>query len=880
MAHAGPTTVPLEGGSVDLTTRRARVGGVDHELTPTEAALLSFLVSAQGEVVPRATLLREVWGYREGVQSRTLDTTIRRLRAKVERRPETPRHLLTEVGVGYRFAPVAEEDQARGAIEDLDPFVGRQEEWARLDHLARAGAQLVTLVGPGGAGKTRLAGRWVRARGGRIVELGARTRPEELLGAVARALGHAGPADAAALGASLARAAVEAPFWLLLDNVEQLLPTAAGIVRDLAGRAGRAGVLVTSRERLRVPGETVVEVGPLRPEEAIALLRLRAPSTLGEAPEQELASLAARLDGLPLAIELAAGRADLLGVEELILRLDQPLQVLTSVRGGGRHQSMRQVLRSSWQLLTPRQRLALVGLGIFQGGFTVAAAAAVLDEPDAMDLLQSLRDRSWARVHPGSEGHRLALPHLALAWARQEGPAETEAGQQAAHQAADRHAAWFARAGEDGARDALELGDGRARRALEAEWENLRAAADHATRQGQADLAARCCLAAYEAGRLGRPGAEVLARVRPTLGLPGLSEGLRVRLLLVLAAADRARGASREAFAAAAEARERARALGDRRQEALAAMTSAILFQERGDLDAALHHHEEALRLAQAEGAERTEATVRSNLGNLCEARGQAQEAREHHEAAVALHRRLGTTRLLAVALGNLAIARHEVGEVDGAEDGYQEALELHRQVGSRRYVGQILGNMGMLAMDRGDLDVARERFAQAVEIHRELGSLRDEGVALVSLGELHRRRGDLALAIPAAQAALDCSLKTRFRLLQHVTQALLGELLAAGPQAAGPQVASANAGSEDGLARIVEAEAGLVEAGAEVERAIATCRRGRVLAARGLRAQARAALAQAQTVAQAQRVGPRSELGHHLAELSARCAPASGRAR
>src|ERR1700722_10311179 len=321
-------------------------------------------------------------------------------------------------------------------------FIGRAADLAALTRLFGEGRRLVTVWGPAGMGKTRLAQEFALAS--------AEARPDEaawlceleeardlkaFCGVVARALNAAvaaGKKDAGIVARIGRVLAAQGPALLVLDNLEQVIETAAGVLDAWVRAAPEVRFLVTSRERTRLPGEVSYELSPLSlPEpdragdvtgrsEAVELFLDRANAhrprrPLGDESAELVGALVRKLEGIPLAIELAAARADVLGLEGLLARLPHPLDLLGgSLRGvDARQVTMRNAVAWSWDLLDEPDRRALARCSVFHGGFSLAAADVVLGEP-ALDRVQSLRDKSLLRVlareAPAEPGGAAARP--------------------------------------------------------------------------------------------------------------------------------------------------------------------------------------------------------------------------------------------------------------------------------------------------------------------------------------------------------------------------------------------------------------------------------------------------------------------------------------
>ncbi len=324
---------------------------------------------------------------------------------------------LLEKGLdGYRLAEsvhVATEPVAKPRVAAAtSSLVGREGEIGQLTRAFDGGARLVTLVGPGGVGKSRLAREYaVRVRalldgGAFFCELADCGSEAELCAAVAGTVGLDARRGLAELAAGLAE---RGSMLLVLDNLEQLAPE---VVEGLIAQLPEARVLGTSRAVLRLPGEQVVTLDPLDAEEGRQLFLDRARRAGAEVPDDAaVAAVVEALDGFPLAIELAASRARLLDPSEMVRLLDQGREVARSRRGQrpSRHRSMKDTLAWSWSLLPDWGQEALARLTVFRGGFTLGAAEVVLDdgEADPLEALEELLDRSLLHRAPGSSRYSL-----------------------------------------------------------------------------------------------------------------------------------------------------------------------------------------------------------------------------------------------------------------------------------------------------------------------------------------------------------------------------------------------------------------------------------------------------------------------------------------
>ena len=429
------------GWIVDLP--RARVDcddGASVPLTGREVELLTYLLARPGRDVDFEALHRDVWGHGAQVVSRAAQNTVHRLRKKLEVDPKRPDHLVTVHGGAVRL--VLAPEVATPAVEAP---LGRAELLASVRVALTPGA-MVTLSGMGGIGKTTVARAVAQAQGGRWVPLASVSAAEGITSALAAALEVPVHSDEQ-VGRALASSGTT---LVVLDNAEQVLEAVSARLARWTALAPEVAWLITSRARLGVPGERVVMVPPLDVPDgddaglrsaAVQLYLARAAPHVGPDQVPEVAALVRDLAGVPLAIELAAARAALLGPAALRERLAHGLRLLRR-RGEGRQDAMEAALRWSWSLLSADGRRALVRCAMFRGPFRLEAAEALLEaiDPFPLDLLQELVDASLLAREPGG----LTMPALVRVFARaqpsepSEALAHAHAAVFAAHGAADR----------------------------------------------------------------------------------------------------------------------------------------------------------------------------------------------------------------------------------------------------------------------------------------------------------------------------------------------------------------------------------------------------------------------------------------------------------
>lgn len=768
-------TIELRGCRVDLRTRSVLREDRGARLSTKEAELLAYLAANPRRPISREELLQQVWGYDPSVVSRTADTTIQRLRSKVERDPRRPEHIVTEHGLGYRFEPLEDGPVKAAAMAEvdatLDPdvtmtnirpqptrFIGREADLARLRE-AFADTRLITLRGPGGTGKTRLARRFAlevleRGLAGAPVDGGiffidlapTRTRAE-VIGTVARALSvslaidHRANDPVGQLGHAIAG---RGPTLLLFDNCEQVLADAADVADQLFAKAPRLWILATSREPLRLSGEQLIDLGPLPQDEAVELFVARAsaarPGFRADHPQQ-LKQLVDALDRLPLAIELAAARAGLLSPERMLARLKERFRLLN--RGPRdavqRQRTLRAAIDWSWDLLSEDERRALSWCGVFRGPFAVEAAEFVLEGEDAwaLDLLEGLRERSLIQPHiapadPVTPRLRLLESVRAYAVERLQERYEREAAEA-------RHRDWFVARGEELAARVRGPGARQAMAELGLSIDDL-VSVHERWRDREPEAAVRAALAAIP--WLFRQGPMETHR-RLLDDCADLAEDgvlpvdVQCRIHLRRCIAYRHTGNAEVGEASGQRALELAREAGDKLLEGQALLALAVVWRNRGRTADGEALTRQALALHEASGHVDAAREARLSLAFSAWKQGRWAESEDLYRDALAAARAVGDRADTASALSSLGLCLMDQGKGVEAEAPLREAMSMHAELQDRRGQAVAAGNLARLAVTRGALKVAREWYLEALVGLRAMGDRRLEGIVTRNLGVL-----------------------------------------------------------------------------------------------------------------------------------------------
>jgi len=700
-------------------------------------------------------------------------------------------------------------------------FVGRQAELAVIRGLMQGGgARLVTILGPPGMGKTRLGLRYAEEFGAGsaspnawFVDLTAARTLEELCASVSAQLGI-GFAESGDMVVRIAHAlAARGEILVVLDNFEQLVQPGANAIATWLALAPEARFLITSREILRVMGETPYELGPLpvpsaegltselaRGTSAIELLLDRAPGLeLTDENARLLAEILASLEGIPLAIELCAARLAALGAAGVLSRMHDRLDLLN--RGARdmdpRQRTLRSAIDWSWELLSPDERVGLGACSVFAQSFEAASfehVCAGLFSAPAFEVLQSLREKSLLRALPDAPQKgalRLGIYESIRAYA-----AEKLSESSLRDELVARHAQHFA---EQGARRALATptAEGHAAlRWLALESDNLRAAYDRLPPE-QDKLRAELVLALEPVMSLRGPFdryRQMLDEVAPRGKPSSLEPDLGVRLARARARVSRQRGLLDDSVADLERARKVCDRAGLVELSAEISIDCGEVEQERGRFEEARQRYDEALALPGARAALHVRARGHAGLGLLCHSQGKLEEAfawyeralgeaiasgdqrleaglckdigslrlqqarldeaREHYGRAVTLLEELEDPILAGIVEGNLAILSQEQGAYAEARTHFENAERKLSRAGARLLEAHVRGYSGALHHELGELDQACAAYARALRVLHEVGDRRLEGLFLAALGGADAARGRTAAAREAFASA------------------------------------------------------------------------------------------------------------------------------
>ncbi|MEM6930158.1 MAG: winged helix-turn-helix domain-containing protein, partial [Myxococcota bacterium] len=738
MAAVTDSSWHFEGFTYDPAARRLTRDGEALPVQPRVLDALGLFLTHPGGLVTREALMAELW---PGVfvTDNSLDQVIRKLRLALADIERPHRFVETVAGRGYRFlADVQTEARTTAPRRPPVPgFVGREAELRALEELLDLGP-LVTVLGPGGCGKTALVRQLphVRATTGDVhfCDLSGAVTSAEVVQAIAVGAGGASP-SLDVLVRQLAPGAL-----LILDNVERVVRQVADVIPTLL--TAEVELLLTSRTRVDVAAEQCLELGPLQDADAVQLLRDRAEATRtglsGRLTEGRAERIVSLLEGMPLAIRLAAGWLVLMHPDQLIDRLDERVAWLKTraLDLPPRQRSLRASVQWSWDLLTDAQRSVAAGCAAFRGGFTLEAAEAVLspEHGEVAETILALRDASM--LTGLAESDEDAPPRFGLPQPVREF-VTAEAGVSDA--VVQRHAEWVAQLGGG----LLVAHRPQYRRVLYAERDNLRAAAARASDPSTRVMCTRLWFVAdlhtTEPERL-ETGLDEAVELAEQDARPMLFGILNARALY---ASSRSRVDEAE--------RDVARMLDLAEQQP---MSEGVDLQ----VEARTTKGRIAIRRHDFEGSERVfrEALDLANRS----VHYASPERRARAEAA--LHYGIGFVRRL-------------VGDYAGAEGSMREAITLSQQADDPWHEGLVMLSLGNTLANLRRTDEAEHAFRRAAVLHETAGDVTNASNAQVALCRLLHDRGDLDEALAIAREA---AVRMRSPIYRPEALAQLGRVL------------------------------------------------------------------------------------------------------
>ncbi len=714
----------------------------------------------------------------------------RALREALDVEPSPETLALVEWIKEQRTANTARGTRITNLPMPLTSFIGREREIPELARLLQT-TRLLTLTGTGGSGKTRLAIHLAAQLADQFkdsawwVELAALRDPALVLQAIAKTFGVRETPQQSLLEA-VTRFLQSKQLLMVLDNCEHLLDACAQISETLLTHCPDLHILATSRQALNIPGERAwivpslslpdirlfsnarldkEQVDALMPHEAIRLFVERARAVKPDfelAPKNAMAvtHICESLDGIPLAIELAAARVKVLTAAQIAARLDDRFKLLTGGdrRSLWRHQSLRAVMEWSYELLSDGEQTVFRRLAVFAGGSTLEAVESVcagqgLEQRRILNLLSLLVDKSLVVVgnQQGLES-RNYLPETIREYARERLLAS---GEQTQLQM--RHAHYFLSLAEHayielwGASQSLWL------TRLENEHDNLRAALRWSQvevertggkNEDAADVGIRLAGALmrfWEVHGHFSEGRQWLERaLRAGAGVPA-----RERANALYGAGNLAR--QQGDYARAVELHEQSIALwqqlGDKQGVARSLDILGEIARNKGDYPRAVALHEESLALRRQIGDSSGIADTLSRLGRVAIEEGDYWHATAHYEESLRIWRETGDELGMALAINNLGLVAYRQSDLAHALTLHTESLALYRELGDKRGMAYALHHLGNVLKSQSEYDRAAQHYEESLSLKKELGDKQGIAYSLAGLADVARAEGDLKSA-------------------------------------------------------------------------------------------------------------------------------------
>ncbi len=669
-------------------------------------------------------------------------------------------------------------DSIQGLQIPLTPIIGREREIESVCALLRRDdIRLITLTGPGGVGKTRLAFAVAASISGdfpdgvRIVSLAAMSDAGLVAPAIAQTLGIR-EAGEQPLDADLAATIGARRLLLVLDSFERVID-ATPLLTYLLRRCPNVKIMVTSQAVLHATVEQLFPVSPLAlpaqladairdaisASAAVRLFTLRATAVSGDfeltaSNAAIVAEICRRLDGLPLAIELAAARIRFFSPIDLLARLEKRLPLLS---GGPfdapmRQRTLRDTIAWSYDLLDERSKQLLRHLAIFAGGFTVDAVEASLGQDQAEGIVGLVDQSFLTRLdHPHAESRFTMLDTV------REFALEQLVGSGEEDEARRQHARWCLDLLGEAQASLGSAAQGAWADRIDAEMENIREAMRMAKQRDDAETLARIAGGLWEFW---------FGRGYLTEGRLWLSEALtsaeqvspetRIELLIGAGALAHAQAESQTAAAFLTEALESARQVNDLPGLAMTLCLLAIGARDQGDYPRAVTLFNESLVISRTIGDAWKITLALNSLAVLYQRQGEHERAGALVKESADLARSLGDQWGTAQAVSNMAHLAHRQGHFDEAIALYEESALLRRELGDRLGEAGTLTNLGRIADRLGETQKAIALHEQSLAVTRPLGDRRGTAAALANLGLAYLRQGELDLAFAACRESLE----------------------------------------------------------------------------------------------------------------------------
>jgi predicted ATPase/class 3 adenylate cyclase len=706
---------------------------------------------------------------------------------------ERPEHIYQPVAADLPadFPPLKTPDRIRDNLPlSLTSFIGRERDVDELEHLLWR-SRLLTITGPGGAGKTRLAiqvaqniknsfpdGVW-------FIDLASLSRNSPLSQQVMNVLGVR-----EVIGFAPEQTLIEVlnhkALLLILDNCEHLLPEIANFAENILRNATKVQILATSREKLGAAGESIWRIPPLSsPDprqannikkilqyESMRLFQERAAVvkpgfSITRENADAVANICGRLDGLPLAIELAAARVRALSVGEILRRLDDRFRLLVgSSTALPRQQTLRALVNWSYDLLAENERVLLRRLSVFSGGWTLEAAEQVcpggdIEEWEVLDLLTGLLDKSFVigETRNGHERYRFLETIHEFSQGRLTDSNETE-------EFAQKHATYFLKMivnsyGKEWGPEQIHW-----LAWLDEEIDNLRTALERLSQvAGDEELLLQMAGSLWRYWEIRGSFTEGRTWLETALAKGSKTPGYwHANGLAGAGHLARQQGDYDKARALHEQSLNLFRELGCKRNSARQLNALGEIAHFKGDYSHAVRLHEESLSIREEIGDTEGIAVSLRQLGVIARDRGQYNHAKELLEESLKLERTLSDKLLIALSLNDLGLVTQHLCEYERAISLFEEAISLQRQLNDRLGISNSLQNLGNVAKDQGDFKRAWLLYSECLALKQELGDKRGIARATAALAEIAYWQGKYHQAANLARQSLSFSQDLGFK--------------------------------------------------------------------------------------------------------------------
>ena len=777
--------------TLDLARGTVLKGASEIKLRPKVYEALKYLVENPGRLIGKQELIQAVWPDSFVTDDSLVQCTVELRRALGDSSQEL---LKTVPRRGYVFAaPVTRLPASAPAIESppLDSressvpklarkridlptprtsLIGREKETREAaELLLRSDVRLLSLTGAGGAGKTRLAIAVASAiapkfsGGVQFVGLASISDPDLVAIAVAKSLDLQQAQNRTVAEAIRDHLQHSPPLLLVLDNFEQVLDSAT-LVAEMLASCPSLKVLVTSRACLRIYGEQEFPVSPLEQNSAIQLFVQRATAVrpnFAVTPENAPAirEICSRLDGLPLAIELAAARTKLLSPSAILARLQSRLQLLT---GGAldlpeRQQTLRNTIDWSHELLNEGEQTLFRRFAVFVGGGTLEAAEAVCNTGrdlsiDLFDGLSSLVDKNLIqRVDGVGAESRFTM----LETIREYG-LERLAGSREESATRRAHAAYCLVLAEEGNPELSPSERSAWLTRCDLEIDNYRSALDWLSRTREVDWTLRLSIALFRFWDMREHLAEGRVRLEAILELAKAShQKERAKICIFLGALSTAQGDFQAAERFLRLSLDLYQSQGDRSGIAASLNALGVSARDRGDYESARKFFEESLECWRTASDPLSTARCLHNLANLLKSQGDYARAQSLLNEAIVHFEQQGDRSGAAWSINQAGDIARERGDFQSAREFYERALKAFREVGDRWGAARSLADLGSISCEQHNFEAAETAYRGALQLFSELGHRRGVARVLEGWACVAATRGQARRALTLAGAAV-----------------------------------------------------------------------------------------------------------------------------